>query len=316
MKRVLSLFRRRTIYAVGLIIILIVGVSLTIFAYTGSPVVVGSFQWKQLAAALGEALIIAFILALLVDPLAQHQLAVDWGRDVYWAIFSPDAPEKFKNALQSLAAPSGYIGRCTYELLFSKYDDAIVLKITVRADGVVLDRRGFRPNDEVFVFAQCDGLPSSYSAWSFRSQDISRDIDLTAADLAKLGAVTGEPSGRTVLDQAKIRDVEKVPFRGQYETVRRVETKRRYSDYFPLFQNRIVLEQVFLLRGDVLNELDISVVQLGGVTLDRREETSPGGETIIRYSTSNVAFPGQASMVEWQPKNHPFHNYPQSKSTM
>src|SRR2546429_2212674 len=48
--------------------------------------------WQGLSAGFGDALIIAAVVALLVDPVAQQQFAKEWGRDLYWAIFSPQAP--------------------------------------------------------------------------------------------------------------------------------------------------------------------------------------------------------------------------------
>jgi len=177
--------------------------------------------------------------------------------------------------------------------------------LTVRVEGVVLDRRGFRPTGSVFALARYDGSPSTYHEWSFRGPDIE-GAKYSATELARLGALHIEASGRTVLDQSQLpQSMGVVPFRGTYETVRRVTTTRRWSDFFPLFQNRIVLEQFFLIGGDVLDELDISVVQLGGETLNRATEERPDGRTVIRYSTKNVAFPGLASVVEWRPKQSP-----------
>jgi hypothetical protein len=303
--RLWAFVHRRPIFVVGLSLTLLAGISLTLLANSDLIPQGAGFPWKGVLNSLGEALIVAVVLSLLVDPLAQHQLAVEWGRDLYWSIFSPDAPDEFKEALQALAAPGGYIRRCTYELTFSYvpdgHRDTVDLDIVVRSEGVVLERRGFRPADRVFVLARHDGSPSEYSQWSFRSRH-TEDVEFSGDDLRKLGALEVQSSGRTVLDQSAAGESIKIPFRGEYENVRTVVTTRRISDYFPLFQNRVVLEQVFRIRGDAVDDLDIAVVQLGGVTLDKETLTRPDGSTSIEYRTRNVAFPGQASMVEWRPR--------------
>ncbi|WP_212992258.1 hypothetical protein [Actinoplanes auranticolor] len=288
----------------GLSLTLLAGIALTLLANSNIIQTGPGFPWKGVLNSLGEALIVAVVLSLLVDPLAQHQLAVEWGRDLYWSIFSPDAPDDFKEGLQALAAPSGYIRRCTYEINLSRSDnrrdDTVELEVLVRAEGVVLDRRGFRPLDTVFVFARHDGTPSEYKLWSFRSRH-TKGVEYSGRDLQLLNALKIQSSGRTVLDQSTLTDAAKIPFRGEYENLRKVATTRRRSDYFPLFQNRVVLEQVFLIRGDAVDDLDISIVQLGGVTLDKNVEVRPDGSKVIEYRTSAVAFPGQASMLEWRP---------------
>lgn len=290
----------------GLSLTLAAGVSLTMIANSSLIEAGPGFPWKGVLNSLGEALIVAVVLSLLVDPLAQHQLAVEWGRDLYWSIFSPDAPDEFKETLQVLAAPSGYIRRCTYEITFSHsspgHRDTVELDILVRVEGVVLDRRGFRPTDNVFILARHDGSPSEYKLWSFRSRHTD-GVEFSGEDLERLDALEVQSSGRTVLDQSAVSDSIKIPFRGEYENSRRVATTRRIADYFPLFQNRVVLEQLFLIQGDAVDDLDISVVQLGGLALEKGEQTRPNGATLIKYRTSEVAFPGQASMMEWHPRH-------------
>ncbi|MDD7967295.1 hypothetical protein [Actinomycetospora lemnae] len=253
--------------------------------------------------ALGEALIIAFVLALIVDPLMQHKLVVDWGRDLYWAIFSPDAPQEFKAALQEAAAPSAYIRRCTYTLRLNRIDNFVEADLVVREDGDVLDRGGYRPRDKVFIFAGSDGRPSRYKSWSFECpDDLANSIELNASDLHGLGALSVEVTGRTVLDQSKIANMGVVPFRSRYELERGVETTRRTSDFLTLFRTKVVLEQVVVIRGDALKTLDVSVSHLAEAQLEFEEEITPAGERVLKYSTRHVTFPGQASVVHWHPK--------------
>ena len=150
LRQYLVLMGRRRPFAVGLGIVLLVAVVCDVIAHTNLVWGTGQESERTLAAGFGDALIIAFILALLVDPAAQHKFATEWGRDLYWAIFSPDSPQEFRDALQALAAPVGYISHCTYEIDFSDLSQGpdILLQVNARVklSGVTLDRRGFSPS--------------------------------------------------------------------------------------------------------------------------------------------------------------------------
>src|SRR4051812_9692087 len=121
--RYLGMIRHRRGFLFAIALILLAGILCQVLAHTDWLLPLASESVRALIAGLGEALLIAAVLALLVDPVAQHQFATEWGRDLYWAIFSPHAPPDFREALQALAAPSGYITNCTFELRFKYPDD-------------------------------------------------------------------------------------------------------------------------------------------------------------------------------------------------
>jgi len=131
LRRALALLRKRPAFFGILALLLVVGVALMTAAHTDMIFTHESEVPRDLAGSLGEALIVAFFLALLVDPVAQHQFATEWGRDLYWAIFSPDAPAEFRESLQLLAAPTGYIRRCTDE---SGLRRSCVMSVSSEAD--------------------------------------------------------------------------------------------------------------------------------------------------------------------------------------
>ena len=113
------------------------------------------------------------VLAMLVDPLVQHQFASEWGHDLYWAIFSPNAPQDFRDGLQALAAPIAFISRCQYALTFSypadgrkgiyelmKITDPIRELINERAPTVVLKHKALELG---MVTLRQDGLRSIFA---------------------------------------------------------------------------------------------------------------------------------------------------------
>jgi hypothetical protein len=257
----------------------------------------------ELTYGFGEAFLIAGVLAALVDPVVQAQFAKDWGRDLYWAIFSPNAPLEFRDALQGLASPEGYLESAIYEIEFTYNDPAggnrfLDVKWTTWTKGVVLDRRGYVMGGRVFVVSRHDGTPSTYTYWSFESGDRK-----TWADEAKLAkAVTVDSSGRTILDQSRLRIEGGVPFEGTYSVERRFETSRWPADHLSLFQQRVVLAQTILLKGSALGELNFSITQVGSsAELTLTEVKEPDDVIELTCDVDHVAFPGQAILLQWKP---------------
>ena len=115
-RKYLTLVHRRPKFAVGLIAVFAVGVLFEIAGNTDLAHVSSHDVYREFLSSFGDALIVAAVLAALVDPVVQHQFASEWGRDLYWAIFSPNAPQEFRDGLQTLAAPTAYISLCQYTL--------------------------------------------------------------------------------------------------------------------------------------------------------------------------------------------------------
>jgi hypothetical protein len=121
-KQYLALVKHRRGFVVGLLLVLAVAALCEVIGHTTWIGGSGSTDSRQLAAGFGDAFIITFVIALLVDPVAQRKFATDWGREIFWAIFNRDAPEEFRKALQRLAEPRVFVRHCTYELEFTEPD--------------------------------------------------------------------------------------------------------------------------------------------------------------------------------------------------
>lgn len=305
-RKYLTLVHRRPKFAVGLIAVFVGGVLLELAGDTGLAHVPSHGAYRQFLGSLGDALIVAAVLAALVDPIVQHQFASEWGRDLYWAIFSPNAPQDFRDGLQALAAPVAYISLCQYTLKFSYPADGLdgfyELDWRIMLRGEVLNRRGYRLADRVFVVPRHDGSPTNYCLWRFDCDD--RDPAFyDEGELKAMGALSVDVSGRTALDQAKITGIEQVPFKKKYSSERHLLTSRWAADYIPLFQPRIVLRQVIVVTGAPVSELEFTVAQLGGTQADFTKRNRENGEVELRCELNDVSFPGQATLLTWKPKD-------------
>ncbi|OBI34975.1 hypothetical protein A5708_10550 [Mycobacterium colombiense] len=266
-------------------------------------------RWQRLVEGLGDAFFIAAVVAYLVDPLAQAHLAQEWGRDLYWAIFSPHAPAEFKEAHQNLAAPDAVIEMCTHELNITHAEgtapEVLTIDWQISIDGKVVNRAGLKLDDQVFVVRRHDGSASSYTYWSFQSE--GRDQLVFDEDgLHQRKALRTEPSGRRVLDQSKLWDkMEKVEFGKRFWSDRHVITTRLTTDYLTLFQPRMVLKHRIVVRGPAASKLDFYITQLGARfgELEFEADKAPDGTPYQFQELHNVAFPGQTTLLFWHPKD-------------
>lgn len=301
----LTAIRRRHGFLLGLGILLFVAVACEVIAHTKLVWITDQESERALLAGFGDAFVIAFVLALLVDPFVQMQFARDFGHTLLWALLSPDSPPRFQKALLDLLGSlRGYIECCTYEMYFSdlalETDEVIQFILRVKLSGVTLDQRGFRPSDKVFVASGYKGVPSRYCYWSFRGDDDTEVTQYTEPEMLALGVLSQDESGRTVLDQSELLPKEKrIPFKGHYEAERHVEVTSTRSGYFPLFQAPIVLTQEVVITGPAVAGLDFTLVQLGRGEIPQKRTK---GEVGLHFKSTNVAFPGQASILSWRPK--------------
>jgi hypothetical protein len=166
--------------------------------------------------------------------------------------------------------------------------------------GQVLDRHGFLPEGTVFVVGCHDGQPSEYIEWVFDAGD-SRVV-YNAEQMRRKMAVRVEEDGRTALDQSKLaRDVSPAAYQSEYRAERRLITTRHRTDYLPLFQPQMVIRQEVIVKGSAVGGLVFSAVQLGTGPLDCVAGDDPDDHTGLRFSSANVAFPGQAILLAWRP---------------
>ncbi|MGC2304972.1 hypothetical protein [Candidatus Binatus sp.] len=307
LKQYLTTIHHRWRFVVALIVIFALGAFLVFMSRS----VIGPDDepWQGLAAGLGDAFIIAVVVALLVDPVAQHQFATEWGRDLYWAIFSPQAPQAFRDALGNLAAPDAYIDKCTHLFELSRADEApdvLTIDWQISIYGHALRRGRPLPWDgQVFVVRRHDGRPSVYTYWSFQVEG-SDKVEFNEMQLKNL-AVENKRSGRCVLDQSQLRDVPPIPFGKPFWSNRHVVTTRKTNDFLTLFQPKIVLNQRIIVRGEAASKFDFYVTQLGGSVgeageIKLKHETLQGGLEQQSCDLDAVAFPGQTTMVFWREK--------------
>lgn len=290
-------------FMVGISLTALAGIALLVVGDTGL-VWETETTWRQLLAGLGDALIIAAILALLVNPVAQIRFARRWGRDIFWAIFNPQAPESFRDALKDLAAPKGYFRACTYRFTMDWAPDSrnvLNVRLDVTLEATVLDPSGFNPNVVVRALMCHDGSASRYVHWAFRGEEV-QSAEFDEEELKMERVQEQSSSGHTMLHQERLRYKGLVPQGKTYVVDRSLLMTRWKCGYMPFWQGNVVLEQFVIVRGSAVEDLNFSVFQLAGPQMEKEEVLRPGGKTELWFRLPVVSFPGQSSILEWKPK--------------
>jgi hypothetical protein len=64
----------------------------------------------------------------------------------------------------------------------------------------------------------------------------------------------------------------------------------------------IILTQMVIVKGDVVDDLDFRLAQLGRGPIAPKRKTRPDGRVELHFEGKHVVFPGQANLLSWQPR--------------
>lgn len=252
---------------------------------------------SSVVAALGDALIIAAVLSVVVEPYLRRRFTGEFGRDIFWAIFSPDAPPEFRKALQTQAQPDVYWLSCYWVVNLSWVDgtrEVLRVNVTVEATGKNLSRKGYMPDKPAWVLSTHDGKPSRYLRFRYKLQDSARPaIDLREPQIPPLKS---SDDGRWYFLESQVIPADMtVPYQSNFEITREIETTRRASDFFPLYHGYTALAQELRICGPAFADLKIAAFPFEENA--RQDETDLAGSAAV--FTCGVTFPGQATVIVW-----------------
>lgn len=93
------MLQRRRSFLLGIAGLAAMGAGFVVVSATSALSSHPEYWVRRLLGSLGDAFVIAALLAFLADPLIQRRFASEWGRDLFWAFFNPNAPQEFREAL-------------------------------------------------------------------------------------------------------------------------------------------------------------------------------------------------------------------------
>jgi hypothetical protein len=286
--------RARIAFVVGLVA---VG---TVAIYVSAGVLGDSHPTaSHVVLALGEALLVAGLLALAADPFVQRRFAEEWGQGLFWAIFNRDAPESLRRAVNELAQPARITMHEVWTLELEWVDAAhehLTLRVDVERRVRCVSREGWHPIEvRSGLVTDCEGKPSRFLGFSVNATSWTMKLDERNIH----ECVTVDANNTATLDAGPKLTQRRVGYLDEVVLRTVMQTKVRAIDGIPLFNESTVLDWKLVVHGSAVPDLFVELfgsrtpgVRLEEVTPDRR---------IFKPSGADVTFPGHGLLLQWRP---------------
>ncbi len=251
---------------------------------------------REFATGVSEALFVSFVVAKLVDPFIKARFAKELGADLFWALTSVEAPAEFRTAVQKLASLGHYYRSCDWDLAFEWVDETkqtLSVTISVRCNGVNLDRDGYRPPMRFWIMPSGPPFTSYHTSWSFEIPDLDVRQRLDKGHLEDLMA------DRRAWDEV-ISEELVVPFKVSYLSFKEGVVSP-CGDMIPLISTYTSLKMRYCLHGPAARDLDFALKYTGDQPAETTtgEDHQSGAQTTVVNGTT---FPGQVAVVSWSRK--------------
>lgn len=262
----------------------------------------------KLVVAIGEAFLVALVLALVVDPYVKKRLMREGGYDLFWAAYSPDAPPELRQGLVALLKLRQYYRNVIITIEMEWKDaslrDALKLKICVVSCGVNLERRGFKPASKKWVLSSPHGGESSYDLWGLSVPSVGQHIVLTKDDFER--AMDGGPiaeraeDGTLFICEERMQIEFSIPFEAEFVTERRATVFRAADDAFPIVHPGPALVGELRVVGSAEPDLNYDAFHAGLLPGTADWKALPNGGRVFPFGS--MTFPGQVTMLSWRLK--------------
>lgn len=254
---------------------------------------------SQVVQALGEALLIASLLATVADPFVQQRFAEEWGLGVFWAIFNQKAPSTLRRAVNSIAQPNRYIAHREW-LLELEWADQAQSKVEVAVQSirriVCVDRDGWPPDADSGIVTNCDGESSSFTNLSVNARDWA--VVLDEGNIAE--HVEVDENGTSRLMTKDLLKDHQVEYEDEVAITTGMRTRLRALDSIPLFSRETTLSWTVEVRGGAVPDLFIEL--FGSSSPSGELQPGGGGQRwVFRSKPHDVTFPGYGILLQWRP---------------
>jgi hypothetical protein len=291
-------------YKLLLTAILLVAVGLLIYAKTR-----GSHESlpETLAYAVAEALLVAFLLALIVDPKVKETMFREFSEktapNLVWALTNPSAPEGYRDLIRELADQRVLSNQLRWSLRFEWVNDEhqiLELSIESFSQGQNLHRGEHRPPaTRPWVLNSVEGFQSSFTAWLLSIPGAGDFTETRGAEaLGQYIVPDSNHRQRLILDEQKLfesfGEPPVVPAGGNFTTQKATRQYRESEGWVPLTTKNPVLHLRFELSGSALPDLDFNLYHLG---VQAELEDLPDGR--LGFTSPGAVPPGGVTMLSW-----------------
>ena len=274
----------------------------TVLAFLLASVTEGA--WHETIGAIAEALLVATVVSLVVEPFAHARFATHIAEEVLWAQSSPDAPAGHRAQVQALMNQRVFYQTVNWDFEFSpdpKREDLVQLTIKVATNAITYAPEGYRPEGTRYLLASSDGRQSEYLEYLF-SAGPGLNVHLTPDRGRDIGPyIEPRADGGIIFDEGHAFS-SRIPTRAvragdTFSITRCVRVFRHRRGFFPLANLHSVEEANVFIHGPVADSLRFRC--LDAVTGDVVEVTPNRSDALHSLSA------GSMIIVSWAPGDAP-----------
>jgi hypothetical protein len=263
-------------------------------------------QVHSITQSVGEALVVAVVVSLVVEPRLLRYFGEELSSQTFWASFYSQAPDAYRDAIKELAAKTNFAHAFNFVMSFDWAEEE---KTVVRMTGEWSEHRenrGPRPQPVwiyAFMYGSCiQGLNAEFKSCAVVSQELALYANLM--DSGVLEAIQGG-DGRAILAQnADHQDpIFYAPPGGRYTTITSAVSYFGTTGSVPLVVEGPVLHFSIQLRGTALPDLYFSIVHPGETLKPILEGTGDDLAAKGHMRIGGVFIEGQSVVLSWHRKN-------------
>ncbi|WP_457028724.1 hypothetical protein [Kitasatospora sp. P5_F3] len=249
---------------------------------------------------LGAALLIAFVVAALVEPYMRWWYATQMGEELWWAVQRKNAPSAMRKAITDLAQSKEYYRSVTWKIRFSWVPDSnqsqLKVELEAHSRGFNLDEPDFHPEVGLWLMKSAPPHESFHTGWKLDVPDLENSQwEMNTEQIRRVKAGEEELS-RYYPESAT------VPI-GKTYLVNKSATIYPNSDFIPLRIRAVTERFHYEISGDAARHFEFKIKHPNEGGQENAYRFDHADQQIISIDSApdTCNFPGQVTLISWAP---------------
>jgi hypothetical protein len=275
--------------------------------FTVDAVISMPSQAHSITQAVGEALVVAVVVSLVVEPRLLRYFGEELSSQTFWASFYSRAPDAYREAVKELAAKTDFAHAFNFMLSFDWANkEKTVVKMTCEWNEH-RENRSPRPlplEIHAFVPESCfQDFKAEFTSCAIVCQELAMYANLMDAGVLKV--IRGNDGRLTMTQDENLAPLFQVPPGARYTKITSAVAYFGPIGFMPYVTVEPTLQFGIQLRGTALPDLYFSIVHPGQGTSPVLEGmgTELAAKGLMRIG--GVFIEGQSVVLSWKQKESP-----------
>jgi hypothetical protein len=267
---------------------------------------------ERLVERAGDGLLIAAVIALLLDVPARAAVNNALSEGVLWGLANPVAPSFHRQALQEVASDKTVITKAEWSIRFDQdrlKQECLQLTISLQSWGQTFEENGRFPFGKAAVLASIDERDSRYKRWEIRTSGGELVLGVTEADFTRAEQdrtyISRREDGTVEFDISAARKAHRTEHKfnttDHFHRHTEVEVFRHQRGFFPVWSDFSTQETVIKLEGDAVGSHNFTLARLDQTHVEHWNP-SMGHQPNFKIKTLP---PAGVLILSWSPHSAP-----------